>query len=112
MSQQQSAQAGPRRSFFDVWSRFYDLPMVQWAVYRPVQDAVLRELRRPAARRILDVGCGTGILTARLAHELEAELVCGFDFSLGMLQQAATRRRGPLVQGDAQHLPFSPGAVE
>jgi ubiquinone/menaquinone biosynthesis C-methylase UbiE len=103
---------GPHRSFFDLWSRVYDLPVVQWAIYRPVQEAVLRELRRPLARRILDVGCGTGILTERLARELDAELICGCDFSIGMLKQAAIRRSGPWVQGDAQHLPLSGASVD
>jgi ubiquinone/menaquinone biosynthesis C-methylase UbiE len=104
--------AGPRRSFFDGWSRVYDLRAVQWAIYRPVQDAVLAELRRLRARRILDVGCGTGILTDRLARELAPDLVCGCDFSMGMLEQAATRRPGGLVQADALDLPLAAGSVD
>jgi len=103
---------GPQRLFFDVWSRVYDVPVVQWAIYRPVQDAVLRELRRSRACRILDVGCGTGILTDRVASELDAELVCGCDFSVGMLERASIRRSGPWVQADAQCLPLSSGSVD
>ena len=34
-------QAPSRRGFFDAWSRVYDHPLVQWATYRPVHDAVL-----------------------------------------------------------------------
>lgn len=60
MSKDGKDDVGPHRSFFDLWSHVYDLPVVQWAIYRPVQEAVLGELRRPLARRILDVGCGTG----------------------------------------------------
>ena len=104
--------AGPRREFFDLWSLFYDLPLVQRAVYRPVQDAVLRELRRPPARRVLDVGCGTGILTDRLARELGTDLVCGCDFSMGMLEHARRRRPGPWLRADAQRLPLSSGSVD
>lgn len=107
-----SDRAGPQRSFFDLWSRVYDLYPVQWAVYRPVQEAVLRELRRSPAARILDVGCGTGILTERLARELDAELVCGCDFSMGMLEQAVTRRAGPWVLADAQRLPLARDSVD
>lgn len=112
MSKNRKDNLGPHRSFFDLWSRVYDLPVVQWAIYRPVQEAVLRELRRPLARRILDVGCGTGILTERLASELDAKLVCGCDFSVGMLEHARTRRAGPWVQADAQRLPVSRDSVD
>ena len=100
------AAEGPRQSFFDIWSRFYDAPMVQQAIYRPVHEAVLKELARQRGGRIADVGCGTGILTVRLAGELGADTVCGFDFSLGMLEQASARQVGPWVQADAQRLPL------
>ena len=104
---------GPRRWFFDAWSRVYDLPPVQRAVYRPVQEAVLAELRRTGARRVLDVGCGTGILTSRFADELGADFLCGCDFSLGMLEQAASRgREAAWVQGDALRLPLRGGTLD
>jgi ubiquinone/menaquinone biosynthesis C-methylase UbiE len=106
-------QRGPRQGFFDVWSRVYDLAPVQAAIYHPVHDAVLRELRTHPARRILDVGCGTGDLTARLQsqlelqNELDPELIAGCDFSAGMLTQARARTRAVhWLQGDALRLPF------
>lgn len=106
-------EGGVRQSFFDVWSRFYDAPLVQRAVYRPVHDAVLKELRRPPARRIVDVGCGTGILTARLRGELDAEVVVGCDFSFGMLEQAAERTRSvSWMHGDALRLPLREASAQ
>jgi len=108
-----SEAGGPRRAFFDVWSRVYDLPPVQAAIYHPVHDAVLDELRAHPARRILDVGCGTGDLTARLRAELTTELVAGCDFSAGMLEQAAARTRAVRwLQGDATRLPFTDATFE
>ena len=104
--------SGPRREFFDLWSLFYDLPVVQRAFYRPVQDAVLGELRASPAGRVIDVGCGTGILTDRLAREAGADLVCGCDFSMGMLDHARRRRPGPWMQADAQHLPLASASVD
>ena len=99
---------GPRRAFFDIWSRVYDLPPVQAAIYHPVHDAVLRELRNHPALRILDVGCGTGDLTDRLREELTTDVVVGCDFSPGMLEQAAARTRAVRwLQGDATRLPFA-----
>jgi ubiquinone/menaquinone biosynthesis C-methylase UbiE len=108
-----SEQRGPRKAFFDLWSRFYDLPPVQAAIYHPVHHAVIDELRAHPAPRILDVGCGTGDLTARLRDELRADLVAGCDFSAGMLEQAAARTRAvQWLQGDAARLPFADGSFD
>jgi ubiquinone/menaquinone biosynthesis C-methylase UbiE len=102
-----SDRAGPNQRFFDVWSRVYDAPIVQRLTYRPVQDAVMGELRRVSRSRVLDVGCGTGQLTARVAAELAPETVVGCDFSRGMLREAVRRSPGlPFVRADAMRLPF------
>jgi ubiquinone/menaquinone biosynthesis C-methylase UbiE len=98
---------------FDLWSRFYDAPLVQRLTYRPEHDAVLRELRRAAPARVLDIGCGTGLLTARIREQLPAARVVGCDFSRGMLERAARRRRASaLVRGSALALPFGAGAFD
>jgi ubiquinone/menaquinone biosynthesis C-methylase UbiE len=106
------AVAGPSRSLFDLWSTFYDLPLVQRLTYRPVQDAVVEALHAAAPRRVLDVGCGTGLLTTRLGHELPAAAVVGCDFSHGMLVHARAHGAGVAwIQGDAQRLPLHDGSV-
>jgi ubiquinone/menaquinone biosynthesis C-methylase UbiE len=105
--------AGPDRWFFDLWARFYDLEVVQGLTYRPVHDAVLRALRRSRSRRLLDVGCGTGLLGARIRAELGDTALVGCDFSRGMLREAARRAPAlPWVQGDALHLPFRDGSFD
>ena len=97
---------GPKRVLFDVWSAFYDLPWIQRAVYRGPHDAVVAELGASPCRTVLDVGCGTGLLAARLRRELPASHVTGCDFSRGMLAQArAHDPEGAWVQGDAGRLP-------
>jgi ubiquinone/menaquinone biosynthesis C-methylase UbiE len=98
---------------FDVISRLYDFGALQRLVYRPNHDAVLGELRRVGARRVLDVGCGTGILATRIQQVLRPEQVIGCDPSEGMLKKA--RARTPEVrwlQGTAERLPLDDGAVD
>lgn len=103
---------GPGQTLFDVWSRVYDLPPVQRLVYRPIQDAVVAALKEQRPARILDVGCGTGLLTSRLGSELNAEVI-GCDFSGGMLEQAQRRSERPgWVQGDATTLPFDDASFD
>jgi len=105
--------AGPKQWFFDAWSRIYDLPPVQAAVYRPVQNAVVAALRRRRVKRLLDVGCGTGLLTARLRRDLRSTSVFGLDFSAGMLEHARARDEAlPLVRGDGGRLPFGDGVLD
>jgi len=104
--------ARPKRWFFDVWAVFYDLPWVQRAVYRPPHDAVLAELG-PVAGAVLDLGCGTGQLAARIHRESPGARVVGCDFSHGMLARARARDRGMRwVQGDAGRLPFRDGSFD
>ena len=99
---------GPDRGLFDLWSSFYDAPLVQRLTYRPEHDAVVQALGRPRHQRILDVGCGTGILTARIKSEFEEAFVVGCDFSRGMLERAALGHSGPdWVRGNALQLPFA-----
>lgn len=105
--------SGPKSWFFDAWSLVYDLPLVQRVVYRPPQDAVLRALGDAPCRTVLDVGCGTGQLAARLRRELPRTQIVGCDFSAGMLAAARARdRRADWVQGDAGRLPFADAAFD
>lgn len=105
---------GPDRRFFDIWSLGYDLELPQRLAYRPVHDAVLREMgggSRP--RRILDVGCGTGELVGRMRAAFPQAAVVGCDFSPGMLRRATDKQSGAdWVRGDAGRLPFRAGSFD
>lgn len=110
----------PRRTLNDAVTQFwsiaaplYDLPVLQHWVYRPAQDEVIAVLRDRGARKVADIACGTGILAARIADELDAGEVYGVDMSDGMLAQA--RARSTEVQwrkGPAEHLPFEEDTLD
>jgi ubiquinone/menaquinone biosynthesis C-methylase UbiE len=98
---------------FNAISRIYDNPLLQRIGYRPNHDAVLAALRPTGARRVVDVGCGTGILAARIQRELNPEVVYGCDPSEGMLHKA--RARSTAVRwlcGSAEQLPLADGEVD
>lgn len=96
------------------WTRIsagYDVGvrMLFGPFWRRWQDTVL-----PFAQgRVLEVGCGTGVLLQRLACRGEA---VGVDVSDGMLKKAAARLgergTGKLVRADAQRLPFKDGSFD
>jgi ubiquinone/menaquinone biosynthesis C-methylase UbiE len=100
-------------TFFDRISGVYDTRFVQSLIYRPTQDAVLAELRALHPSLVLDIGCGTGQLTARLRAELGAKEVIGCDAAPGMLSQA--RSRSPEItwlQGTAESIPLPDGTID
>lgn len=108
--------AQPRTSVvatFDRIARFYDAEILQRVAYKPNHDAVVSELRRAGARRVLDVGCGTGILTERIWRDLQPEVIFGCDPSPGMLQQARERSRDVRwLEGSAERVPLDAGTLD
>ncbi|HYY57970.1 MAG TPA: methyltransferase domain-containing protein, partial [Pyrinomonadaceae bacterium] len=72
--------------------------------FQPFDD-LLRLVKRSEGMSVVDLGCGTGELTARLADELPASDVTGIDSSAEMLARAGEQhaRRG---------LRFEKGSIE
>jgi ubiquinone/menaquinone biosynthesis C-methylase UbiE len=70
----------------------------------------------PSPDRVLDVGCGTGLLLRELATRLpDASVLTGVDAAAGMIEQArakASDARLSFVQGSAERLPFSDRAFD
>ncbi|WP_217176678.1 class I SAM-dependent methyltransferase [Streptomyces sp. AC495_CC817] len=64
------------------------------------------------ARRLLDIACGTGIVTRRLAAARPRTRVTGVDLTHAMASRAAARLPGSVVIGDARRLPFRDGEFD
>jgi SAM-dependent methyltransferase len=84
----------------------YEAYVGRWS--RVVAGEFVRWLEMPAGRRWLDVGCGTGALTATVRSGAAPSGVVGVDRSHGFLTDA----HGPRTAGDARALPFPDGRFD
>lgn len=104
---------------FDIWSTTYDRAGLQQSTYRPVHDAILARLDGLRPDAILDLGCGTGHLTRRLAERFPAASIVGADLSAGMLERAVAAEddagqaiASHYLRADAAHLPIAAGTLD
>jgi len=84
--------------------------MVDWAF--PLKSSGSRDVRR-----VLEIGCGTGLLTSFLLERLSCESLVALDLSEGMLAQARLNldQNSPpvrLVLADGEELPLAPGSFD
>jgi SAM-dependent methyltransferase len=96
---------------FDVSADAYDRFMGRYSATLSSQLADLAGVVE--GRRALDVGCGSGMLTAELVSRLGADAVAAIDPA--ELFVAAVRTRNPCVdvrQGAAERLPFPDGEFD
>jgi ubiquinone/menaquinone biosynthesis C-methylase UbiE len=87
----------------------------RWSRYvQASSTATLERIQLAAGERLLDVGCGTGLLLAHLIELDPAADVAGVDLSSAMLVEARRRlpSRVPLLAGDAELLPFASRAFD
>ena len=74
-------------------------------------DAVLGLLPEGAGR-LLDVACGTGIVTRRLVAGRPGLRVMGADLAHAMARYAAARLPGAVARADSRRLPFRDGTFD
>ncbi|MBI4362388.1 MAG: methyltransferase domain-containing protein [Euryarchaeota archaeon] len=89
----------------DLYERLYEKPYhAEWVGRCRAYDRQVALAQRLArGERILDIGCGEGVITRRLP----GERVVGADFSTAALRRArAADGHGAYVAASADHLPF------
>lgn len=98
----------------DKWDRgdHYEHYVGRWS--RRVAPRFLAWLNAPRERRWLDVGCGTGALSAAILDHCLPSSVVGMEPSEGYLHAARERlgSRMLLRQGSATQIPLDDGAVD
>ena len=86
-------------------------------IFTPYADDLAQRLRPGAKARVLEVACGTGIVTGRLLGKLPAGArLLATDLNPAMIEHARTRVRADtrleFRQADAQQLPFADGSFD
>lgn len=101
-------------SISDTWERggAYERFVGRWS--RRVAPEFLAWLDVPAARRWLDVGCGTGALAGTIIDRCSPSAVFGVEPSEGFLATARANLGGQasLLHGDAMALPLGDASVD
>ena len=94
---------------YDVEAAGYDATRGGVPRARAAARAILA-LLPDRTRTVLDVGCGTGLVTEQLIRP--GLRVFGVDTSPGMVRVAAGRVGPTLVLGDSRRLPFADGSLD
>lgn len=98
----------------DAWERGdpYEQYVGRWS--RQVAPLFLHWLGAPVGRRWLDVGCGTGALSAAILDKCAPLSVAGIDSSEGFLDSARRQLTGraTLYQGSATAIPLGNASVD
>lgn len=101
---------------WDTFASDYDRIFLEYGQYKASMDMMVDLLEGTAAHNVVDVGCGTGNLTARVLERLPGARVLGVDPSEGMKAVYTDRFQGEpginFVTGNALRLPVDDGLFD
>jgi ubiquinone/menaquinone biosynthesis C-methylase UbiE len=83
---------------------------------REMRQAFLADIEFPGGAQVVEVGCGTGVLTRAIAGREQVDSVVGVDVAASLLDRArrlaADRPAVRFVQADARELPFADASFD
>lgn len=97
------------RGLFDWLAPRYDSVVVAYSLGQDLRwkHELVRRMHPIPGERALDLACGTGPISERLASALGEQGVVGLDLNPVMIREAVHRApQRPVLRGDAQKLPF------
>jgi malonyl-CoA O-methyltransferase len=104
-----------RQSFDRAAATYEEFSIVQSDIAQQLLQRIV-EVDAPPPRKILDLGCGTGQLTHRLARHYRGSHVTGVDLSPAMVRLAKSRRRlwsrTQFLCADMERLPFAQASID
>lgn len=100
------------KGFWDRWAKRYDFMMSKDSrTYAQIVNLMKRKLDREMT--VLELACGTGLLSVRLAGSVK--MLEATDFSEEMIRQAKAKAHSSRLHfsvQDATNLPYAPGAFD
>ena len=99
-----------RRAFSESADQYDILASLHREIGRELMHKIMR---LPDARRFLDIGCGTGYLTAKAKFYFPEAQVLGLDFAESMLIKAQEKHENiHWLAADAGHLPLKSKSID
>ncbi|MEO8501281.1 MAG: class I SAM-dependent methyltransferase, partial [Vicinamibacteria bacterium] len=102
-------------SFTDDVARFYESNLVP-LIFRPYADDLAARTMALRPRSVLEVACGTGVVTRALAEALPSDVaIVATDLNQAMVaqgQKVGTRQSVTWRQADVMNLPYAAGSFD
>jgi ubiquinone/menaquinone biosynthesis C-methylase UbiE len=104
--------------WFGNWANEYDQTLGKVKRHHYLLDLAVRASKVKAGEQVLDLGCGTGLLSLKLLRAADCQVV-GADSSAAMLdifkakiEKLSLARKISLRRADARSLPFAEGSFD